>query len=346
MKDNFTIFYSWQSDKKKSSNFISSSLEKAIKEVNKNKSTSINEPIKFDRDTRNESGSPAIAQTIFNKIEESDIFVCDVSLINNSLINRIANNRLTPNPNVMVELGYAINLLGWERIICVNNSNLGDNESLPFDIRGHRISTFNGCDSNEKKKMISIFKSAIISVLEGYENIVERHKKQSVKGHDIKTFNVIKEIITENNLNEEISTVVNSLYYNNYFFNKWSKIIEHCKETSNHFINTSVNEQLLLLVKHIEEFRSLSMKHIVDVRNISPTILELEDSGIDISEDDRRQALQNERFFFHNEPYQNEEYEDVHRRRAEASDELYKVSEKIKSTYKTFIQFYKKEILA
>ena len=46
----------------------------------------------------------------------------------------------SPNPNVMVELGYAVKTLGWERIICLCNTDYGN--QYPFDIAHNRITGF------------------------------------------------------------------------------------------------------------------------------------------------------------------------------------------------------------
>jgi hypothetical protein len=43
------------------------------------------------------------------------------------------NRRRTPNPNVLVELGYALKALGDERVIVVVNTAFGKEELLPFD---------------------------------------------------------------------------------------------------------------------------------------------------------------------------------------------------------------------
>jgi hypothetical protein len=60
--------------------------------------------------------------------------VADVSLVGATL-----EGKGLPNPNVMLELGYAAHCLGWERIILVMNSFLGPPEGLPFDLRHRRF---------------------------------------------------------------------------------------------------------------------------------------------------------------------------------------------------------------
>lgn len=39
----------------------------------------------------------------------------------------------TPNPNVMIELGYAIKSLGWDRIILLYDKDFGEIEEIPFE---------------------------------------------------------------------------------------------------------------------------------------------------------------------------------------------------------------------
>lgn len=98
-------------------------------------------------------GSPDIAISIFAKIASADIFVADVSIINN-----IAEGaRPTPNPNVLFELGYAVAELGWENVMLVMNTEFGGPDLLPFDLRGRRVTTYaalDGGDNTEAKRKL------------------------------------------------------------------------------------------------------------------------------------------------------------------------------------------------
>lgn len=64
MKNQYTIFYSWQSDIEKNKTFISSCLKDAIEEIKKKNGKEINLEIKVERDTKGKSGSPSISETI------------------------------------------------------------------------------------------------------------------------------------------------------------------------------------------------------------------------------------------------------------------------------------------
>lgn len=145
---NFTLFYSWQSDisNKLNRSFILEVLEKASKEFSIDDRYSLDTVI--DRDTFGIPGSPSIVEAITAKIAKSDVFVCDVSIINS-----LSNGRQVPNPNVLFELGYASAILGWERIILVQNSAFGGPDKLPFDLRGRRVIQY-FLDENLENKSI------------------------------------------------------------------------------------------------------------------------------------------------------------------------------------------------
>jgi hypothetical protein len=129
-----TIFYSWQSDSpaQLNRNLIENALKRAVKAIRKGSAPFL-EPV-IDRDTAGLTGSPGIAESIFAKIAMADVFVADVSIVNPR-----ARSRPSPNPNVLIELGYAVANLGWERILLVQNTAYGPPEKLPFDLRGRRI---------------------------------------------------------------------------------------------------------------------------------------------------------------------------------------------------------------
>ena len=78
-----------------------------------------------------------ISQTILKKIGTCAVMVADVTPI------ATKGDKSLPNPNVMVELGYAMSSIGFDRIIAIMNTANGDKiETLPFDIRHRRILTY------------------------------------------------------------------------------------------------------------------------------------------------------------------------------------------------------------
>lgn len=90
--------------------------------------------IEVDHDTHGVGGSPPIAETILRKIRETAVFVADVTPIC-----RTTAGKRVPNPNVMIELGYAMREISHERIVLVMNQAEGaELKHLPFDLRHWR----------------------------------------------------------------------------------------------------------------------------------------------------------------------------------------------------------------
>ena len=158
-QNSFKIFYSWQSDLPNTTNrgFIESALEKAI--LNINKETNI--PLAIDKDTSNKAGSPDIAHTIFEKIDDCFLFIADISLIT------VGSDscKMSPNPNVLIELGYAQGVLNEENIIMIFNSAFGKIEDLPFDLRGKRIMQYS-CPKDAELDRKKGYKEALIKQLQ------------------------------------------------------------------------------------------------------------------------------------------------------------------------------------
>jgi len=162
----FRIFYSWQSDLPNATNrgLIQSALEKVASRLTRSEEIGV-DPV-IDRDTENEPGSPDIAATIFRKIDESALFIADVSIINQAENSR----RATPNPNVLIELGYARKSLGPRRVVIVMNTHYGAAEQLPFDLRGLRVLQYAMAPDNEdratvRKGLVRAFEKTVAALV-------------------------------------------------------------------------------------------------------------------------------------------------------------------------------------
>lgn len=142
------IFFSWSSDNdsKVCRYLIRDALEDACKQL----STDLNESerdVQLDHDTKGETGSPSITDSIEKKIRECAIFVGDLTP---AMVQRREGElpRLLPNANVMFELGFAHGVLGFDRIINVLNTAFAENAqngpakikdgTLPFNLRHRR----------------------------------------------------------------------------------------------------------------------------------------------------------------------------------------------------------------
>lgn len=141
------IFWSWQSDHdgKISHYFVRDALNDAIKALKAE--SNLEEPSEADRrtqlhldhDTKGKTGWVDITQSIFEKIEDSAVFIADVTSVASSSSKKDGEGKevgLRPimNPNVAIELGYALKALDWSRIIPVMNTAYGSVERMPFDI--------------------------------------------------------------------------------------------------------------------------------------------------------------------------------------------------------------------
>lgn len=156
------IFYSWQSDLPNSTNraLIGDAAEKAAKTIRSDGSLEI-EPVVV-RDTQGHAGAPNIAETILSQIDTSDIFLADVSFIGK------LNKRLAPNPNVLVELGYAMKRLGRSKIILVMNTAMGSPDKLPFDLKMLRVVTYSATAEtlvDARSGLRSVFQTAFETIL-------------------------------------------------------------------------------------------------------------------------------------------------------------------------------------
>lgn len=134
------IFWSWQSDysPKTCRHFIRDALVDAIAQVADEICVDDADRPEIDHDTKGERGMADIATTILNKIADAAVFVADLTPIAKS-----PDGKWLPNPNVMIELGWAMHRPGWERVIGILNTASGAKvEDLPFDIRQRRVVTF------------------------------------------------------------------------------------------------------------------------------------------------------------------------------------------------------------
>jgi hypothetical protein len=117
-------------------NFLERALRKAIERISRTIDVEeAKREIALDRDTQNVAGFPPIVDTIFSKIDDAAVFVPDLTFVGTR-----ADGRPTPNPNVLIEYGWALKALGHTRIAPVMNTAFGSpsDETLPFDLRHHR----------------------------------------------------------------------------------------------------------------------------------------------------------------------------------------------------------------
>lgn len=153
-----TIFFSWQIDTpgREGRNFIERALERAVSRISKDESVEEAErELAVDRDTKGVAGSPPIVDTIFRKIDQAAVFVPDLTFIGNR-----PDGRPTPNPNVLIECGWALKSITHGRIVPVMNTAFGQPsaENMPFDMHHLRNPITYHCpeDFNERQHEMTV----------------------------------------------------------------------------------------------------------------------------------------------------------------------------------------------
>lgn len=255
-KRHFNIFYSWQSDlnKKANNHFIKDCIEKAIKELKKEDEITVIP--RLDKDTLGEAGSPKITDTILKKIDAADIFIADVTIINSSRLYKFLKKRLTPNPNVLFELGYALHRMSWNRIICLNNNSFSNISDMPFDLQQNRISqySFNGIKNKQlaKKELVSLLKKAIKAVLDNFDTLLEQDRMSSVHDHDRTIFQKFDNIVDDVTfLNKLESIATNHVVRGGYKL--FGEMTDFLKAERNQFLLPELNTDAIHLKDAIEK---------------------------------------------------------------------------------------------
>jgi len=128
-----TVFFAWQLDTPSDQNktFIWNALKRATETADA--SASLESSPRPESDTSGVAGTPNIVETIFRRVRDCAVFVADLTFTA-----KTETGKLSPNPNVLIELGYAARSVGWERTILVINEKYGKASCLPFDILQHR----------------------------------------------------------------------------------------------------------------------------------------------------------------------------------------------------------------
>jgi len=130
----FKIFWSWQSDHdgKISRFFIRNCFNDAIKNISDELELETHERPELDHDVKDVDGPAVIIDSITNKIDSSDHFIADITPIA-----RTDKGKAVPNPNVMIELGYALATMEVNEITLIANTHYYRGpDDLPFDLKG------------------------------------------------------------------------------------------------------------------------------------------------------------------------------------------------------------------
>lgn len=129
------VFYAWQADtpSRIGKQFIRKALDDAIKILAEEFELDEADRPTVDQDTQGVLGDPPIADTIFEKIRDSQVVVADVTLTCAT-----PEGKKLINSNVAYELGYAHGHHGHGVILKVMNTHYGTPDKLPFDLKHRR----------------------------------------------------------------------------------------------------------------------------------------------------------------------------------------------------------------
>ncbi|MBY5421049.1 hypothetical protein [Rhizobium leguminosarum] len=168
------IFFSWQSDTHNAvgRSMTEACLERAIGLLQADADVDLaDRELAIDKDTLHVPGSPAIAETIYDKIDRAAVFLSDLTYVALR-----PNGGGIPNPNVLIEHGWALKSLSSRRVISVMNTALGDPEQheLPFDLRHVRRPILYACSPDakqeDKKKGREVLTSHLVAALKAIFN--------------------------------------------------------------------------------------------------------------------------------------------------------------------------------
>lgn len=273
-----TIFYSWQSDLPNATNrgFINKCLENALTEINHD----LLIDAVVDRDTKNIIGTPDIASSIFSKIDEANIFVADISFINHN-----STDKKCPNPNVLIELGYAAKALGWDKVVCVFNADYGKIEDLPFDLRFRRPVSYSITNPSNKTKdrafLTSTLKDALKGIIEhdsNHDELQDYLKKTldkevlTICNHLLKIIYGYDYSLSRENVSKLLSTKYTDLEYNLFerkllgftILKDWESFVGRLEALINlpFFIQNANPGMTSSTLKIIKSLRSISALHV------------------------------------------------------------------------------------
>ncbi len=233
------IFWSWQSDTPPQIGrfLIRDALNLIVKELKAD--LAIDEPVRrqlnLDYDRKGVPGSPDLANTILRKIRESAVFVADVTPVGVT-----KDDKKLMNPNVAIELGYALEYVGDNGLLMILNTAYGDRDSLPFDLRHKAGPIMFELKEDATKTELEEVKAELVAQLKGAIRASLRaaggRKKRNVKGPELKFCFANKnrtDLITDSSMRIETSRFPPS----NRVFGR--------KLTSNEIIYTAIQKALL-----------------------------------------------------------------------------------------------------
>ena len=149
------VFYSWQSEMPDHRDLVRDALAESMRRLPWG--------LELDESVRGVPGSPAIFKTITEKIDRCAIFIADLTICG-----KYFGQKSTPNPNVLVEYGYALRAVGAESILTILNRRFGPPDDLPFDLRASNVSIIYELtpefSDEQRQRTVAIISSSLLRI--------------------------------------------------------------------------------------------------------------------------------------------------------------------------------------
>lgn len=259
MKDQFSIFYSWMSDRPKEQNFTY--IRKALDKDRKRLAKELGVKIRVDSDSRGEDGSTSIDESVLKKISECDLFVGDITPISPRFSWKMW-MKPTPNPNVLYELGFAVSSLGWNRCIMVWNSKYGNLGRAPFDIRNHSTVVY-----RIGKSELSLY-SVLKSKIEHYDDYVREWQSGKERSFDAKKYAGVTSICAECDLVDSIDKFLSNQVYNKLDFEWWDNLYYYYHHyPQNHFLDAEIHNAYNNFLSELHRMTLFAAKYNTQIRS-------------------------------------------------------------------------------
>ncbi|MBR0410351.1 MAG: hypothetical protein IJI25_05000 [Eubacterium sp.] len=268
----FKIFYSWQSDLpgNKTRNFIRDCIDDAIAFAGES------EAIEAVRDeaTKDTTGSPNIVTTLFSKINDCDLFVADVSLCFTGDVKKKQGGKdlikHSPNPNVLLELGYAVKTLDWDHVICLYNTDFGSD--YPFDIAQNRRTPYSldGRDKASVRREVAKIIFDNIKTLKGQPP----RAKAGVASHIIGTYDFVQQKVTGALVALEIGKCESYQLHNDELLAESKEIVTEIQSITDKMMAKAEREKLKVAVTDIPHPSTLGLDNLQMKQNAIHAIAE------------------------------------------------------------------------
>ena len=160
------VFFSWQSDlpNQVGRSLIERCLEAAVRTLHADAAIELAERVTVLSGTKGKAGTVPLADTIFARIDGASVVVTDLTYV----ATRPDGGR-SPNPNVLIEHGYALKSRSGARMIPVMNTAFGHpgQEPLPFDLAHMTWPVLFDCPADSDAERRAAAREALTKALVG-----------------------------------------------------------------------------------------------------------------------------------------------------------------------------------